>query len=107
MTKSITITLNHDLGAEEARRRLETGLEALRRQFGDKVGSASVKWTDNHADVHVAAMGQTVDAGIDVGPSIVTIDVRLPWLLAAFAEKARGFIEKSGADALRLPPPSA
>lgn len=107
MSKSITITLSHDLGAEEARRRIETGLDALRRQFAGKIGNASVIWTENHAEVHVVAMGQTVDAGVDVAAEIVRIEVRLPWLLAAFAEKARGFIEKSGAAALRLPPPSA
>jgi hypothetical protein len=107
MSKSITITLSHDLGAEEARHRIETGLDALRRRFADKIGNASVTWTGNHADVHVAAMGQSVDAGVDVAADIVTIELRLPWLLAAFAEKVRGFIEKSGTDALRLPPPSA
>jgi len=107
MNKSIAITLRHDLGAEEARRRLANGLEALQRQFADKIGAASVVWTGDHADVHVAAIGQSADATIDVGADVVTINVRLPWLLAVFAQKARTFIEKSGADALRLPPPLA
>ena len=105
MTKSITITLGHDLGADEARRRISNGLESLRKQFGDKLGAASVSWEDNRANVHVAAMGQVADARINVGSDLVTIELVLPWLLAAFAEKARALIEKTGTDALRLPPP--
>ena len=107
MTKSITIALRHELGAEEARRRLEAGLAMLKTQFADKIGSATVVWRENCADVRVSALGQVADATVDVQKEVVTIVVRLPWLLAAFAGKARQVIEKSGEDALRLPPPRA
>lgn len=81
------------------------GLGSLRRQFADKIGDASVTWTTYHADVHVAALGQLVEAGADVVADIVKIELRLYWPLAAFAKKARCFVAKSGREALRLPPP--
>jgi Putative polyhydroxyalkanoic acid system protein (PHA_gran_rgn) len=105
MAKSITITLQHELGVEEAHRRIASGLESLRKQFADKIGAASVEWKDNRADVHVSALGQVADATIEVTSNLVTIELRLPLLLAALAEKAQGLIAKSAADALRLPPP--
>ena len=105
MGKSITIVLHHELGQDEARRRISSVLDSSKRQFADRIGSATVNWTGNIADVHVTALGQTADVTVDVGPATVTLDLKLPWLLAAFAEKARAYIEATGAEALRLPPP--
>ena len=106
MNKSIAVTISHDLGAAEARRRIEAALDALQRRFAGKFAEASAVWTGDHADIHVVAMGQVVDAGLDVESALVRIEVALPWLLAVFAEKARGLIQKTGEDALRLPPPN-
>jgi hypothetical protein len=106
MTKSIKIVLTHDLGAEEAKRRIETGMDALRRKFSDKIGSASVDWTGDTALVRLSALGQSAQATIEVLASIVNIEVHLPWLLGAFADKIQSFVQTSGNEALRLPPPS-
>jgi transcription elongation GreA/GreB family factor len=107
MGKSITIVLNHELGQQEAQRRVASALESSKKQFADRIGSASVDWKGDVADVHVTAFGQTADVTVDVQPTTVTLNLVLPWLLAAFAEKVRGYIETTGNEALRLPPPQA
>jgi hypothetical protein len=105
MPAPLVVTIPHQLGAAEARRRIETGLERLRGQFSAHLSTAEVQWTGNHADVRVVAMAQTVNAGIDIGDDAVRVEFVLPWLLARLAERARGFLTKAGTDMLSLPPP--
>jgi hypothetical protein len=50
----------------------------------------------------VGALGQKVTAQLDVEPAQVRLEVQLPWLLAALANKIQPYLEKSGADMLRL-----
>lgn len=96
MSKPLVVVIPHQLGRAEARRRLETGLVRLKTTFADKVTSVNEAWTGDHLDVAVAALGQSVSAGLDVGEADVRVEIRLPWLLAMVTEKARVFVEKQG-----------
>ena len=58
----------------------------------------------NHADIKVGALGQKVTAQLDIEASQVRIEVQLPFLLAALANKIQPYLQKSGTDMLRLPP---
>jgi hypothetical protein len=104
MAKSIVIFLPHEIGAEEAHRRLVEGLGRLQQSFAGKFTS-DVKWTGNHADIKVGALGQNVTAQLDVEPAQVRVEVQLPWLLAALANKIEPYLQKSGSDMLRIGPP--
>ena len=44
----------------------------------------------------LTAMGQAITGRVDVQPSAIKLDIDLPWLLAAFAEKFRPRIEQEG-----------
>lgn len=96
MSKPLVVTVPHQLGQAEARRRLEAGVGTLKAKFGDKVSSIDERWSDNRLDVSVAAMGQSVAATLDVEADHVRVEVQLPWVLAMIAEKAKGFIQKEG-----------
>jgi putative polyhydroxyalkanoate system protein len=96
MSKPLIIEIPHQLGQEEARRRLETGIEQLKQTFGHKVTSVDNSWTGNHLDVAIKALGQSVTAALDVETDRVRVEVQLPWMLAMIAEKAKGFIRKEG-----------
>ncbi len=96
MSKPVVVTIPHQLGKEEARRRLQTGMGRLRSQFGDKLGSIEDTWTGDHADFRVSVLGQSVTGGLDVGESEVRVEVNLPWILAMVAEKAKGLIQQQG-----------
>ncbi|GAC1328000.1 MAG: hypothetical protein NVSMB26_02690 [Beijerinckiaceae bacterium] len=101
MSKSIVLSWPHDLGTAEAHRRIAEGLSNLRQSFAGKMTS-DVKWTGDHADIHVGALGQFVNAKLDVEPASVRIEVQLPWLLAALANRIEPYLQKFGADMLRL-----
>ena len=94
MSKPVVVSIPHQLGKEEALRRLQTGTGRLRSQFGDKLGTIEDTWTGDHADFRVSVLGQTVTGGLDVMPNEVRVEVNLPWMLAMVAEKAKGLIQK-------------
>ncbi|WP_375457592.1 polyhydroxyalkanoic acid system family protein [uncultured Enterovirga sp.] len=96
MSKPLVVVIPHQLGREGARKRLEDGVGTLKAKFGDKVGSIDERWSGDHLDVDVKAMGQSVSGGLDVADDHVRVEVQLPWMLAMIAEKARGYIEKEG-----------
>ena len=96
MSKPVVVSIPHQLGKEEALRRLQTGTGKLRSQFGDKLGTIEDTWTGDHADFRVSVLGQTVTGGLDVMPNYVRVEVQLPWMLAMIAEKAKGLIQKQG-----------
>jgi hypothetical protein len=96
MSKPVVVSIPHQLGTEEARRRLQEGTGRLRAQFGDKIGTIEDSWTGDHADFRVSVLGQTVTGGLDVMPDHVRVEVQLPWMLAMVAEKAKGLIQKQG-----------
>jgi hypothetical protein len=94
--RAITVTIPHRLTQDEARQRLQDGIAKLRTQFGGQATAIQETWTDNQLDFRLTAMGQTVTGRIDVMPSAVKLEVNLPWLLAAFANKIRPQIEQQG-----------
>ena len=96
MSKPLIVTVPHQLGRAEARRRLETGLGQLRTTFAEKVTSITDTWTDDRLDLHVQALGQNVSALVDVEDDHVRVEVQLPWMLAMLAEKAKGLIQREG-----------
>ncbi len=104
MPREVKLSIPHNLGAEEATRRIREGLERLRNDYGSYLNEARADWRDNHADIGIGAFGQHVTGTIDVMQTQVEVTVLLPVLLAGFAERARVFLESKGADMLRLPP---
>jgi putative polyhydroxyalkanoate system protein len=96
MSKPVIVSIPHQLGKEEARRRLQGGVGRLREQFGDKVGKIEDTWAGDHADFRVSILGQSVSGGLDVTEHEVRVEVQLPWMLAMVAEKAKGLIQKQG-----------
>ena len=96
MSKPIVISIPHQLGKDEARRRLETGFAGLQRQFSAQIASMDQRWEADRMDFKVGAMGQTIAGHLKVMQDSVRVELVLPWILAMVAEKARGFIQKQG-----------
>jgi hypothetical protein len=63
------------------------------------------KWTGHHPDFRLGVMGQSLTGRVDVRDNAVDIGIDLPWLLAMFAEKFRGEVQREGAKLLGDKPP--
>ncbi len=96
MTKPLVVTIPHQLGRQEARRRLVTGLEQAKTAYAGKLAVVEDRWTDDRLDFRVSAVGQAVTGCLDVGDDQVTLALQLPWLLAVLADKASALIRKQG-----------
>ena len=105
MARELKVSIPHELGEEEARRRLRAGLESMRADYGAHLSAADVTWTGQHADLRVGALGQVVTGEIDVGARSVEVKVLLPLLLAGLAERLGAVLTRAGAETLRLEPP--
>ena len=96
MTKPLVVSIPHQLGAAEAQRRLQAGIEQLKEQYAGKLMVLENRWTGNHLDFRVSAGGQTISGLLDVGEESVTLALQLPWVLAMIAKKAQSMIESKG-----------
>lgn len=105
MSKSIVVTLPHDLGAEAAKKRIAERIDVLRRDYVDKLAYSEINWTGDRADLRVVAFGQTTTAQLDVMADSLRIEVQLPWILAALSNKIQGVLTSNAQESLRLGPP--
>ena len=99
MTKPIVITISHELGATEARRRIEGNLTRLTGNLPGG-GAFTESWAGNRMNFAAKAMGQSVNGHVDIEDSAVRLEVHLPPFLASIAESFRGRIQQAGAKLL-------
>lgn len=98
MARPVTVTISHDLGAEEARKRLRSGFGKLKSSLsGGLMFAFEENWTnDDQLRFTAKGLGQTIDGVIDVFPQHVRIEATLPGVLASLAEIITGKLEKEG-----------
>ena len=91
----IAIDLPHSLGAAEARRRIENGVGNLKDHIP---GAAEVRsaWSGDQLVLQIVAMGQEMDARLDVRESVVHLEMLLPPALAFFARPIEEALRHGG-----------
>jgi hypothetical protein len=95
MSGPISVDIPHRLGAEEARRRIAANVGGLgaRLPAGAEVASA---WEGDQLRLDVAALGQRIDAAIDIGENVVRVSVLLPPALAFFGKAIEAGLRRGG-----------
>jgi len=95
MTQPIEVDLPHNLGKDEARRRIANNLHKLEQHIP---GGAQVQsgWAGDELNLDVAAMGQSVRAQIDVEETKVHLKVLLPPMLGMFSGLIQAALQKKG-----------
>ncbi|MBY0421051.1 MAG: polyhydroxyalkanoic acid system family protein [Parvularculaceae bacterium] len=98
MSRLVTITLNHDVGKAEAKKRIDEGFDRLKTALGGGfLMSFERDWkTEDRLAFTAKGLGQNITGHIDVFPSHVRIEAMLPGLLAGVAEAIAGKVEKEG-----------
>jgi hypothetical protein len=99
----VVVTISHRLGRDEAKRRIDGGLGAIRAEVAQFVKSVEYDWEDYRLEFRVAAMLQTITGRIDVHDDFVRVELGLPRLLHLVAKTIAGRIERRGADLLEAP----
>lgn len=100
MKKPVIVTLPHQHTKLEAQKRIREGVEKLKPQLAGFASTLEDQWVGDELSFKMVMMKQEVTGRIHVMDSTVRVEVDLPWVLAAIAEKVRGQIEKKGSQIL-------
>ena len=93
MAQSITMTIPHSLGKEGARHRLADGFTSLRQQMtGGLINVVSFQehWDGDQLHFQGGGLGQTIRGRLEVLDNAVRIEVELPAILSAIADRISG-----------------
>ena len=96
MTTPLTVTIPHQIGRAEARRRIETGFAKALRGLPGGNGQCSERWEGDRLVFSVAALAQTITGFVDVGDTAVTMEVHLPGVLGLIARGFKSRLQKVG-----------
>ena len=95
MSAPLIVSIPHQLGREEATRRLKTGLTRAASSI-PVLKVDEERWEEDRMIFRVRALGQTASGHLDVADDHVRLEVTLPWLLQRFAEVAQTAIKNRG-----------
>nr|MEA2799476.1 hypothetical protein [Phenylobacterium sp.] len=96
MSKPITVTIPHQLGRAEARKRIDEGFADLSRHLGGSAGALDKSWEGDRLNFSLTSFGQSITGHVAVAEAVVTVEVLLPGFLAMIAERVRGTLQKEG-----------
>jgi hypothetical protein len=95
MATPIFISVPHELGRAEARRRIESGFATIVRQLPGG-GACKEHWDGDQLSFSVGAMGQALSGVITVLDAAVTIKIELPGVLGVIAGGLKKRLERAG-----------
>ena len=95
MSEPLIVSIPHQLGREEAIRRLKSGLTRAASSI-QVLKVDEERWEDNRMVFRVRALGQAASGYVDVEDARVRLEVTLPWLLQRFAQAAKAAISQRG-----------
>ena len=96
MATPISISIPHQLGRTEARRRIESGFASIVRQLPGSGSTCIERWDGDRLTFSATELGQTVSGVVDVLDAAVTIEIQLPSVLGLIANGIKGRLRKAG-----------
>jgi hypothetical protein len=99
MGRPVRVSIPHALGQEEARRRIEEGFGRMRQQMAGGLGAMLAfqeRWEGNRLHFEAGGLGQKMTGRLDVLADAVQIELDLPEILAALAERISASLKTEG-----------
>ena len=104
MTEPLVISLPHRLGRQEARRRLDSGINRLRPELAQYVSTLDMDWEGDRLNFQARALAQAITGRLDVLDDSVRLEIDLPWMLRLVTEIIAPQIRSRGRELLGKPP---
>ncbi|KPP86740.1 MAG: polyhydroxyalkanoic acid system family protein [Erythrobacter sp.] len=96
------VSLPHNLGREEVRRRLHERQGEIAHFFPPGMASLDTSWQgEDHMDMVITIVGQHLRGAIDIHETSVTIEMELPLALSFLRGTIERAMKKEGARLLR------
>ncbi|MCI0332246.1 MAG: polyhydroxyalkanoic acid system family protein [Planctomycetes bacterium] len=99
MARPVTVNIPHSLGKDEARRRIEAGFGQMRQQITGGLGAMLAfqeHWEGDRLHFEAGGLGQKLTGRLDVLPDSLQVQLDLPEMLAAIADKIIGRLKTEG-----------
>ncbi|UTD28202.1 polyhydroxyalkanoic acid system family protein [Bradyrhizobium sp. WD16] len=96
MPQPFIVSIPHQLGRDEAVRRLKAGLGSVKSQYGQVLQVNEEIWSGDRLAFRITALRQQASGTIDVADDHVRLEVILPWLLAGLAHGVQAVIRERG-----------
>ncbi len=91
------VSLPHDLGREEVRRRMHEHGHEIADYFPAGLAKVETSWSNkNRMDLHITAAGQRIEGGVNVGENEVMIELDLPAMLGFLRSTLEGAVREHG-----------
>ena len=103
MAKPLVMTISHELGKEEAKRRLQNGVGQMRAQLAPLTSSLDHQWMEDRLSFHMVVLGQRIAGHIDVLEETVRVELQLPGVLGWLGEKIGRRIQRQASLMLEKP----
>lgn len=85
----------HDLGQDEARRRVEAGLPKLEKHLPSG-GTMTSRWSSEYQlELEISAMAQTIPVSLGVGEAVIAGEVVVPTMLRMMSKPIGDFVRTS------------
>jgi len=107
VAQPVTVNIPHNLGKDEARRRIEDGFGRMRQQMtGGLTGMVAFqeRWEGDRLHFEGGVLGQKMTGRLDVFADSVQLQLDLPEILAALAERITGRLRTEGQKLLEKKP---
>lgn len=101
--KPLVITISHQLGRNEAKRRLDDGLGKIRPTLAAFTSAVDYRWTEYRLDFGVTAMLHRIVGHIDVEDDLLRVELGLPALLQLLSRTISRRITAEGSRLLGKP----
>lgn len=96
MARPLTITIPHQFGAAEARRRIQTGFADLIAKLPGGAARIDQHWDGDRLTFAALVAGQDIRGTLDVLADSIRMDVVLPGVLGLLAGKIGGKLKQEG-----------
>lgn len=101
---NLTISIPHQLGCAEAKRRLDELAGNVQGQSAGMLQHVEQHWDGDTLRFKIAAMGQTISGTAQVAEQTVNLDIALPWMLSMLAGTLKKQIEHQAREVLEHKP---
>jgi Putative polyhydroxyalkanoic acid system protein (PHA_gran_rgn) len=104
MTEPLTVSIPHKLGRQEAKRRLDSGINRIGPELAGLVSTLDYNWDGDDLNFRAVAMWQTITGRIEVLEETVRIEIDLPWMMRLLGDTITKQVRGRGSAMLEKPP---
>jgi hypothetical protein len=107
MSRPLVVLVPHRLDRQEARRRLDSGLDRLQRELSALLSGLNYYWQGDTLNFTASAMWQRLTGRIDVLDDALRVEIELPWMMQFLRDAIRKRVHGRGVTLLEKPPGEA